>query len=89
MVRLSRTSEIVLPILTFPSGILLTAVWDPVAGCVIASTDNASLSATFIYSMCFDFIVLVLTGYKLSATGNRSRIVNLISADGIIYFVVA
>jgi hypothetical protein len=73
----------------FLIGILLTAVWDPRAGCVITSTDNGTLSATFIYSMCFDFIVLCLTGYKLSATGNRSRLVHLMFADGLVYFFVA
>ena len=79
---------------TFPdilsrTGILLTAIWDPRAGCVITSTDNTTLSATFIYSMCFDFIVLCLTGYKLSVTGNRSRLVHLMFADGLVYFFVA
>jgi hypothetical protein len=71
------------------TGILLTAIWDPRAGCVITSTDNTTLSATFIYSMCFDFIVLCLTGYKLSVTGNRSRLAHLMFTDGLVYFFVA
>jgi hypothetical protein len=77
------------PDVLFRIGILLTAVWDPRAGCVITSTDNTILSATFIYSMCFDFIVLCLTGYKLSVGGNRSRLVHLIFSDGLVYFFVA
>ena len=72
------------------SGILLKAQWEPGQGCVITQTNNTILSATFIYSMCFDFIVLCLTGYKLFflSTG-RSRLVTLIVRDGLMYFIVA
>ena len=47
-------------------GILLKAEWVPGAGCVITNTNNTILAATFIYSMCFDFTVLVLTAVKLA-----------------------
>jgi hypothetical protein len=71
-------------------GILLKAEWDPAAGCVITSTDNTILSAVFIYSMCFDFVVMVLTAYKLlTSQGVRSRLVTLIFADGLVFFVIA
>jgi hypothetical protein len=72
-------------------GVLLKSVWDPQqGGCLITGTNNTILSATFIYSMCLDFIVLCLTGYKLYflSTG-RSRLVNLIVRDGLMYFIVA
>lgn len=73
-----------------PAGLLLTAVWDPVEGCVITQTDNAILSSTFIYSMGFDFVVLCLTAFKLFFPSNtRSRLVTLIFGDGLIYFVIA
>jgi len=71
-------------------GILVKAAWDPVQGCVITSTDNRLLAATFIYGMSFDFIVLCLTTYKLLfPTGGKSRLVSLIFKDGLIYFVIA
>ena len=74
-------------------GILLTAAWIPGQGCAITNTSNTILAATFIYSMCFDFIVLTLTAVRLGITKtqrqNRSKIVLLIFDDGLIYFIVA
>lgn len=75
-------------------GILLTAAWIPGQGCAITNTSNTILAATFIYSMCFDFLVLVLTAIKLGITGksarkDRSKIVRLIFDDGLIFFMVA
>ena len=44
----------------------------------------------FIYSMCFDFVVLCLTAYKLHmTTAGRTRIGTLIFHDGLMYFIVA
>ncbi|KAI0002124.1 hypothetical protein BJV74DRAFT_765843 [Russula compacta] len=71
-------------------GILLTATWVPGQGCVITSTDSKLLSATFIYSMVFDFIVLVLTAFKLvRPSGTTSQLVNMMFADGLWYFIIA
>src|SRR5579863_646060 len=71
-------------------GILLTAAWVPGQGCVIMSTDSKILAVSFIYSMAFDFIVLVLTAFKLvRPTGTTSQLVNMIFADGLAYFIVA
>ncbi|KAI0631188.1 hypothetical protein C8Q77DRAFT_191616 [Trametes polyzona] len=74
-------------------GILLKAAWIPGQGCAITYTNNTILAATFIYSMCFDFIVLALTGIKLGiasvARKDRSKIVRLIFDDGLIFFMVA
>ena len=83
----------VLPSLTLRYvGILLKAEWIPGQGCVITDTDNTLLAATFIYSMCFDFTVLVLTAVKLSIPGKRSessQLVKLIFGDGLIFFIIA
>lgn len=71
-------------------GILLKAAWVPGQGCVIIETDSTILAATFIYSMVFDFVVLSLTAFKLlSPPTGRSRLVELIFNDGLIYFVIA
>jgi len=71
-------------------GILLKAIWVPEQGCVIVETQSTILAATFIYSMVFDLIVLSLTAFKLlSPPSGRSRLVELIFNDGLIYFVIA
>ncbi|KAF9051500.1 hypothetical protein BJ165DRAFT_1591447 [Panaeolus papilionaceus] len=71
-------------------GILLKATWVPGQGCVIIDTDSKLLAATFIYSMMFDFTVLSLTAFKLLyPNSGRSKLVELIFNDGLIYFVIA
>ncbi|CAL1699326.1 unnamed protein product [Somion occarium] len=72
-------------------GILLKAQWVNGA-CVITNTDNKILAASFIYSMAFDFIVLVLTAFKLAVPAKsvkRSRLMTLIFGDGLIFFIIA
>lgn len=72
-------------------GILLKAEWTG-QGCAITQTDNKLLAASFIYSMCFDFTVLVLTAVKLAfpaKASQRSRLMTLIFGDGLIFFIVA
>ncbi|TFY82730.1 hypothetical protein EWM64_g1281 [Hericium alpestre] len=71
-------------------GILLKAAWVPGQGCVITATNNTILSATFIYSMCLDFLVMALAAYKLAyKKGSQSRLVQMIFGDGLIYFFIA
>ena len=71
-------------------GILLKAAWVPGQGCVITETNNKLLAVTFIYSMAFDFVVLLLTGYKLfHRAPGHSRLLVLIFNDGLAYFVIA
>jgi hypothetical protein len=71
-------------------GAVLTSVWSPQAGqCVITETNNTVLAAAFIYSICFDFIVMVLTAVKVFSTTGLSRLGGLIFNDGLIYFVIA
>ncbi|KAH7925422.1 hypothetical protein BV22DRAFT_1033977 [Leucogyrophana mollusca] len=78
-------------------GVLLTAAWVPGVGCAIIKSNNTVLAATFIYSMCFDLVVMCLSAYKLawaprrtgSASGTQSTLVRMIFADGLIYFFIA
>jgi hypothetical protein len=73
-----------------PAGVLLTANWVDGVGCVITATQNRILAVSFIYSMVFDFVVLCLTAFKLfSPRTARSRLVQLIFGDGLIYFAIA
>ena len=43
----------------------MQAQWVEGSGCIITSTNNTILAAIFIYSMCFDLLVIVLNMYKL------------------------
>ncbi|KAH7887016.1 hypothetical protein F5I97DRAFT_1872347 [Phlebopus sp. FC_14] len=77
-------------------GVLLTATWIPGVGCAIVKSNTTILAATFIYSMCFDFIVLCLTTYKLAWTprhagpaGAHNKLVHMIFSDGLVYFIIA
>ncbi|KAH7912383.1 hypothetical protein BJ138DRAFT_801847 [Hygrophoropsis aurantiaca] len=71
-------------------GILLKAAWIDGEGCAITYTNNQILAISFIYSMAFDFLVLCLTGWKLAFPANgRSKLINLIFGDGLIYFLIA
>lgn len=65
-------------------------MWVPGQGCAITQTNNTILAATFIYSMCFDLVVLILMAAKLAfPQGQRSQLMNLLFRDGLIYFIIA
>lgn len=74
---------------------LLSATWVDGPGCVITATNNKILAATFIYSMCFDLVVLLLNAYKLLGLNSKneglivSRIGKMIFEDGLIFFIIA
>ncbi|KAF8636897.1 hypothetical protein AX17_003149 [Amanita inopinata Kibby_2008] len=78
-------------------GVQLTAEWIPGVGCVITQTNNTILASIFIYSMCFDLLVLLLNGYKLLGVNSKpnmhamgaSRLGKMIFSDGLIYFMIA
>ncbi|KAI0703734.1 hypothetical protein BC835DRAFT_901486 [Cytidiella melzeri] len=71
-------------------GILLKAEWIPGQGCAITQTKTTILAATFIYSMCFDLLILVLTSVKLRRPGEkRSQLMTMLFKDGLIYFFIA
>ena len=76
----------------------LKAVWVPGIGCTITSTNTKILSTIFVYSMCFDLIVLLLNTYKLVGLNwdkdarrllGHSRLTHMIFSDGLIFFIIA
>ena len=78
-------------------GVQSEAIWIAGVGCEITKTYNKILAAIFIYSMCFDFIVLLLTVYKfIGITSSPSRdlkgqgrLTHMIFTDGLIFFILA
>ena len=62
-------------------------------GCVITYTDNTILTATYIYTMTFDLIILALMTAKLfktfSVSESHSKLRKFVFRDGLIYFIVA
>jgi len=79
-------------------GVQLKAEWVDGSGCIITQTNSKILIAIFIYSMCFDLIVLLLNTYKLiqlnahapvSEMFGRSRLTHMMWSDGLIYFFIA
>ncbi len=62
-------------------------------GCVITYTDNTILTATYIYTMTFDLIILALMTTKLfkisAASESYSKLRKFVFRDGLIYFIVA
>ncbi|EDR02612.1 uncharacterized protein LACBIDRAFT_308272 [Laccaria bicolor S238N-H82] len=80
----------------FPlTGMQLKVTWVDGVGCVLTQTNNTILAAIFIYSMCFDLIVLLLNTYKLLGIHDkanlfgRSRLARMIFEDGLIFFFIA
>ena len=75
----------------------MEGIWIAGVGCQIMETHNKILAAIFIYSMCFDFIVLLLTLYKLIGITfspsrepmGRGRLTHMIFTDGLIFFILA
>jgi hypothetical protein len=67
-------------------------MWVPGKGCITTYANGPVLMATYIYTMCFDFIILSLMTIKLykpsSTVGGHSRLRNLIFRDGLIYFII-
>jgi len=62
--------------------------------CYSKDSNRKILSAFFIYAMCFDLIVLLLTSYKLfvlnqTKMSGGSRVAQMIYVDGLIFFIVA
>ncbi|KAJ3480502.1 hypothetical protein NLI96_g8304 [Meripilus lineatus] len=65
------------------------AVWLEGQGCFVAKFDNHLVSAAFIFTMCFDLAVLGLAAGKLAfGPGKRTRLMNLMFQDGIIFFII-
>jgi len=77
-------------------GILMHAVttvrasWNTEAeACVINQAGTIGLDLIYLYTMFFDFVVLVMTVIGLTRLPGRSTIWNIIFRDGAIYFLVA
>ncbi|OJA10150.1 hypothetical protein AZE42_10028 [Rhizopogon vesiculosus] len=75
-------------------GMLLTAIWVPGVGCQITNINTTILAAVFIYSMCFDFVVMCLSAYKLvpaqrGTKGTHTKLIGMLFTDGLIYFFTA
>ena len=78
-------------------GVQVTTIFVPGVGCQIVQSHSKILPAIFIYSMCFDFIILLLNTYKLigitsSPSRNlmgRGRLTHMIFTDGLIFFILA
>ncbi|KIK77687.1 hypothetical protein PAXRUDRAFT_367124 [Paxillus rubicundulus Ve08.2h10] len=77
-------------------GVPVSATWVPGIGCTLVEGNTTIAAATFIYSMCFDFVVLCLTAYKLVWSPRRTgsfalhtKLVRMIFNDGLVYFIIA
>lgn len=77
-------------------GVQLKATWVDGVGCVITETNNRILAAIFIYSMCFDLLILSINTYKLLGLSSKaprvvgtSRLSKMIFEDGLIFFFIA
>lgn len=63
--------------------------WVASEGCIRRLISLPAQLVTLIYSLTFDFIVLLLCAYKLVGPfRSKSRLVNLLFRDGLIYFVI-
>ncbi len=73
------------------TGVLVKASWVDGQGCLVTGSNNTILAATFIYPMCFDLIILLLSMYKLviGVKGGRSQLMTLLFKDGLVYFIIA
>lgn len=68
----------------------LKAQWvDSADACVVTQASPVVLDAIFLYTMSYDFIVLVLTLWGLLTTPGRSGLWSLIFRDGILYFALS
>ncbi|OCH85020.1 hypothetical protein OBBRIDRAFT_344387 [Obba rivulosa] len=73
------------------SALPLKALWAQNVGCV-TNADNVLILAALIYTMCENFLILILTAWGLAFQLGRRRsshIATLIFRDGLIFFLVA
>jgi len=77
------------------SAITVHAVWEPAAAqCVITAAPQIYLQLLYIYTMIFDFLVLLLSTIGLLRVGGRSGsggsgLWSLLIKDGLVFFIVA
>ncbi|TFK26113.1 hypothetical protein FA15DRAFT_733721 [Coprinopsis marcescibilis] len=83
-------------------GVRLNATWVEGAGCMITEAKSPVLAPIFIYSMCFDLLVLLMNTYKLrqlprppvlnirlERLTRTRRLSKMLFEDGLIYFITA
>lgn len=79
----------------FCLGFQLNVDWQPGVGCFFIETNNKIVAAIFIYSMCFDLLILLLNTYKLLSFSSSfgmsggNRVAQMMFTDGLIFFVIA
>ncbi|KAF9522121.1 hypothetical protein CPB83DRAFT_140360 [Crepidotus variabilis] len=75
----------------------INGAWVPTIGCLVTGGESY-MSALFIYTMCFNAAVFVLTIVKLAKIGTnanskrlmtQSKLTTIIFADGLIFFIIA
>jgi len=68
-----------------------TTTWIPGQNCVITATKAGLTPYMFIYTMTLDFVILVLSAYKLFVLSRetQSRLVRIVFYDGVVYFILA
>lgn len=74
-----------------PLACVVSASYVPGTGCVADQTKSILLLMTFVWSIFLDATVFLLSAWKILAPGpgRRSRLVDMIFKDGLIYFFVA
>ncbi len=71
------------------TGSKVNANWIEGQGCFVAAFNSHIVVAAFIFTMCFDLAVLALAAGKLAfGPGKRTRLMNLMFKDGIVFFVI-
>ncbi|EIN14724.1 hypothetical protein PUNSTDRAFT_49408 [Punctularia strigosozonata HHB-11173 SS5] len=72
-------------------GLSVTAISVPgTGGCAVTHTNLKISIILFIYTMCFDFVTMLLNAVKLARPrSGHSSLTRLLFTDGLIYFVIA
>lgn len=72
----------------YAASVTISGMWLPGKGCITTYADGSVLMATFIYTMCFDFIILSLMTIRLYKISAHSTLRTLVFKDGLIYFLI-
>ncbi|KAJ8076180.1 hypothetical protein PM082_000597 [Marasmius tenuissimus] len=70
--------------------VIFGARWEDDVGCIITIAETNYVMGVFIYAMVVDFIILCLMGSKTGIRmDNRTRLINILFIDGLMYFILA
>ncbi|KAG0705449.1 hypothetical protein DFH29DRAFT_906546 [Suillus ampliporus] len=65
------------------------ASWDDQAGaCVVVRTNNVFPNLNYVYTMSFDFVILVMTIFALGKRFRPEGLSGLLFRDGLVYFLI-